>query len=154
MITGNKITISNDQQVIKSDIAIKLISQSVISKVPALIGYSVSHSTTTQYNQVSETELIFSREGKSAVRVTTLVDSKTSEVRVISQQTITEKTVEVTTSVQTIPASAIAVASKKWPEVINMITNIRSLIASAIVETLLVKDLAEVKIYTAIVTVP
>ena len=83
-----------------------------------------------------------------------MVDAKTSEVRVISQQTITEKTVEVTTSVQTIPASAIAVASKKWPEVINMITNIRSLIASAIVETLLVKDLAEVKIYTAIVTVP
>lgn len=84
-ITGNKITISNDQQVIKSDTSIKLISQSVISKVPALIGYSVSHSATTQYNQVSETELVFSREGKSAVKVTTLVDAKTSEVRVINQ---------------------------------------------------------------------
>jgi hypothetical protein len=55
------------------------------------------------------------------------------------------------TCVQTIPATAIAVAGKKWPEVVKIINNIRSLVASATVETLLLKDLAEVKIYTAIV---
>jgi len=92
-ITGNKITISNDPQVIKSDTTIKLISQNVVSKLPSLIGYSVSQSSTTHYSQVSETELIFSKEGKAAVKVTTLVDAKTTEVKIISQQTITEKTV-------------------------------------------------------------
>jgi hypothetical protein len=53
VITGNKITTTNDQTVISTDVTIQQLTHKVIAQLPQLIGYTVSEVIKTEYNQIS-----------------------------------------------------------------------------------------------------
>lgn len=152
-ITGNKIVTTNDITLIKSDVVINQLSSNVVAQIPELLGYSVSEFTTTIYNQISETELVFTSENQQTVKVTTLLNTTSNEVTVISSQTVTEGNTT-TTSIQNIPASTILIAIKKAPELQEIISSIKTIVASANVVAIVVKELADVKIITPVVNIP
>ena len=152
MTTGNKETVTNDVKTIKSDVTLKHITQNIVSELPHLSGYTPSQSTVTNYESVSSTEIIFTAEGKESVRVSTLLDKKTNAVTVLNSEHVkTEEKVVV----QTIPSVAIVTASKKYPEIKDIMTSIQSSTPQTPeFVSIDVKDLGEVKIYTPIVSYP
>lgn len=151
-VTGNTVFTTNDLTVLSSNVAILQLSHTVVAKLPNLIGYTVRQVTTTTYNQISESELVFVSAAEQPVQVTTLLNTSTNQVQIIDYHSTAQTTVSV--SVQTIPASAISVAVKKWPEVKTILANIQTSFPSATVETIIVKDFADVKIYTPVFSVP
>jgi len=150
VITGNKVTTTNDAFVISNDIAINQLSHNVVAQLPQLIGYTLGAVTTTTYNNTSESQLTF-QSGEQTVAVTTLLNTATKKTTVISTQITTGNVSAVT--VHNIPVSAIPVAVKKWVEVDTILSNIKTTIATATVETLTVKELADVKIYTSVLRI-
>ena len=150
VITGNKVTTTNDAFVISNDIAISQLTHNVVAQLPQLIGYTLGAVTTTTYNNTSESQLTF-QSGEQTVAVTTLFNTATKKTTVISTQITTGNVSAVT--VHNIPVSAIPVAVKKWVEVDTILSNIKTTIATATVETLTVKELADVKIYTSVLRI-
>jgi len=150
VITGNKVTTTNDAFVISNDIAINQLTHNVVAQLPQLIGYTLGAVTTTTYNNTSESQLTF-QSGEQTVAVTTLLNTATKKTTVISTQITTGNVSAVT--VHNIPVSAIPVAVKKWVEVDTILSNIKTTIATATVETLTVKELADVKIYTSVLRI-
>ena len=150
VITGNKVTTTNDVFVISNDIAISQLTHNVVAQLPQLIGYTLGAVTTTTYNNTSESQLTF-QSGEQTVAVTTLFNTATKKTTVISTQITTGNVSAVT--VHNIPVSAIPVAVKKWVEVDTILSNIKTTIATATVETLTVKELADVKIYTSVLRI-
>ena len=150
VITGNKVTTTNDAFVISNDIAISQLTHNVVAQLPQLIGYTLGAVTTTTYNNTSESQLTF-QSGEQTVAVTTLLNTATKKTTVISTQITTGNVSAVT--VHNIPVSAIPVAVKKWVEVDTILSNIKTTIATATVETLTVKELADVKIYTSVLRI-
>ena len=150
VITGNKVTTTNDAFVISNDIAISQLTHNVVAQLPQLIGYTLGAVTTTTYNNTSESQLTF-QSGEQTVAVTTLLNTATKKTTVISTQITTGNVSAVT--VHNIPVSAIPVAVKKWVEVDTILSNIKTTIATATVETLTIKELADVKIYTSVLRI-
>lgn len=106
---------------------------------------------TTTYGTTKETTVVFESESKTT-QVTTIVDSKTNKVEVVSTQPHkpSEKPL-----VHVIPGPIIKIAEKRFPEIKEIISSIESTTKEKVtVESITVKDLVHGKIYTPIVSIP
>lgn len=121
--TGNKIVVTTDRKVIKTDTTIRHITQNIIGKLPTLIGYVPVKAETTTYGVTKESTVTFATEGKSSVQVTVIFNEKTNSVEIINTQVITATTEE-KPLVQTIPGTIIKIAERRFTEIKTIISQI------------------------------
>ena len=62
--TGNKVFITNDQNIIRSDVSVKYVTQNILAQLPELIGTTPIDVQTTTYGTTKETVVVFMSEEK------------------------------------------------------------------------------------------
>jgi hypothetical protein len=150
--TGNKVVITTDRQVIKTDTTIRHITQNIYAQLPDLVGSIPIKADSITYGTSKETSIVFSTEGKAQVQVTVIFDISTNKVEIVNTQPIQP---DEKPKVQTIPGSIVTIASKKFAELKTMITSIETSMSGSVnLDELKVKDLDQVKIYTSVVYSP
>lgn len=77
-VTGNKVVVTNDQQVIKTDISVTHVTQNIFAQVPVLIGCLPVSVSTTTYGTIKETTIVMQSSDSTLTQVTTIVNTLTN----------------------------------------------------------------------------
>ena len=121
--TGNQVYTTNDQTVITKDISIKHVTQNIVAQKPELIGWVPVDVQTTTHGDTKETTVVFTSEEKKSTQVTTIVNTKTNKVEVVSTEVIKK---ESKPRIQVISGPIIKIAQKKYTEIKEIVQNIES----------------------------
>jgi hypothetical protein len=160
-IYGQIETISNNYTEITTSEETETVIRTIRRKKPQFINAIPISAKTVQYGEITETTLIFTDFWKSSeypVQITTTSNKKTGTVEVLDtrQVSIKDSTIKGMINpiipVQVIPAPAIAVATRRMPEITRIISSVQSVTTTTTkIETLTVEDYGNVKKYIAIV---
>lgn len=150
-ITGNKIVVTNDQLVIKTDTSVTHVTQNIFSQVPALIGWAPVSVSTTTYDTIKETTIVMQSSDSTLTQVTTIVNTLTNTVQVVNTQVVQPAQKPM---VLVIPSTFIKTAVKKFTELQSIITTIESSAAVVIFDSVTVQELNDIRIITTVVSYP
>lgn len=151
--TGNTIITTNDQVVIKKDLGIKYVTQHILVQEPELIGEEPVEVQTVEIGKTKQITVVFESKEEVKTEVTTIVNTETNKVDVINVQPV--KPEETKPAVRVIPVAILPIVEKKFPELKEITTSVKTTLKTEVTfESVTVKELHEVKIYTTVVSTP
>lgn len=124
-MTGEVKISTNDIETIKKDKSVQVITQNIIKSQPQLESYHPVSTETISYGEIKQTTVILKNEEKVTVQATTIYNTTSEKVQVVSVKHIEDVHEIVHVPIKTIPSSAITVAIKKYPEISQIVTSVQ-----------------------------